>query len=47
MVKVRSKGKTYQLSKEDFQKYMFSLWKSAQARKQARIDFQKEKGKTA
>ena len=47
MVKVKSKGKTYQLNKADFQKYMFSLWKAAQARKQAKIDFQQEKGKTA
>lgn len=45
MVTVKTKGKTYQLTKPEFQKYMFNLWKTAQARKQAKEDFRKEKGK--
>lgn len=47
MVMIKTKGKTYGLTKDEFRRYMFNLWKSAQARKQARLDYQKEKGKTA
>ena len=43
MVKVKRNGKTYMLTKEQFRKYMYNLWKTAQARKQAREDFRKEK----
>lgn len=32
-VKVKSKGKTYVLNREEFQKFMKSLWDRAQAHK--------------
>lgn len=43
MVKVKRNGKTYMLTREQFRNYMYMLWKSAQARKQAKEDFRKEK----
>lgn len=43
MVTVKKKGKTYRLNRSEFQKYMYNLWKSAQAKKQAREDIIKER----
>lgn len=45
MVKVVNRGKTYMLTKEEFRKYMFNLWKTAQANKQAKLDIKKENGR--
>lgn len=42
-VKVKSKGKTYVLNREEFQRYMKALWQRAQARKAFRED-KKESG---
>lgn len=44
MVKVKRRDKTYMLNKEEFRNYMYNLWKTAQARKQAKEDIKKEKG---
>lgn len=40
MVMVKNRKNTYGLTKEEFQKYMYSLWERAQARKVARADMQ-------
>ena len=40
MVMVKNRKNTYGLTKEEFQKYMHSLWERAQARKAARADMQ-------
>lgn len=40
MVMVKNRKSTYGLTKEEFQKYMHSLWERAQARKVARADMQ-------
>lgn len=40
MVMVKNRKNTYGLTKEEFQKYMRSLWERAQARKAARADMQ-------
>ena len=45
MVKIKKGSKTYMLNKAEFQKYMFNLWKTAQAKKQARKDIKEEQGK--
>lgn len=45
MVKVKRKGKSYMLTKEQFRNYMYNLWKTAQAKKQARKDIKEEQGK--
>jgi len=45
MVKIRKGNKTYMVNKAEFQKYMFNLWKTAQAKKQARKDIKEEQGK--
>ena len=45
MVKVKRKGKSYMLTKEQFRNYMYNLWKTAQAKKQARKDIKEERGK--
>lgn len=39
-VYVKNRKGTYALSKEEFQRYMYSLWQRAQARKAARADMQ-------
>lgn len=44
MVKIVNRGKTYMLTKEEFRKYMFNLWKTAQANKLAKQDIKKENG---
>jgi hypothetical protein len=44
MVKVVKKGKAYMLTKEEFRKYMYNLWKTAQSKKQAKEDMRKEGG---
>ena len=41
-VKVKSKGKTYVLNREEFQRYMRRLWERAQAHKAFKAD--KEEG---
>lgn len=41
-VYVKNRKGTYGLTKEEFQKYMKSLWERAQARKAAREDMQTE-----
>lgn len=45
MVKVVNRGKSYMLTKEEFRKYMYNLWKTAQANKQAKLDIEKETNK--
>lgn len=45
MVKVVKRGKAYMLTKEEFRKYMYNLWKTAQSKKQAREDMRKERGR--
>ena len=40
MVMIRNRKGTYGLTREEFQKYMYSLWERAQARKAARADMQ-------
>ena len=45
MVKVINRGKSYMLTKEEFHKYMYNLWKTAQANKQAKLDIEKETSK--
>lgn len=45
MVTVTKKGKTYRLTKEEFQRYMKNLWLTAQARKTAREDIKAEQEK--
>lgn len=45
MVKVVRRGKTYMLTKEEFRKYMYNLWKTAQANKQAKLDIKEERTK--
>ena len=42
-VKVKSKGKTYVLNREEFQKFMKSLWERSQAHKAYRADRKEEK----
>lgn len=37
---IKNKKGTYGLTREEFQKYMHSLWERAQARKVARADIQ-------
>ena len=41
-VYVKNRKGTYALTKEEFLKYMRSLWERAQARKAAREDMQEE-----
>lgn len=41
-VYIKGKKGTYGLTKEEFQRYMKSLWERAQARKAAREDMQTE-----
>lgn len=43
MVKVITRKGTYMLNRDEFQRYMFNLWKSAQAKKQAREDIKNDK----
>lgn len=45
MVKIKRKGKSYMLTKEQFRNYMYNLWKTAQAKKQAKKDIKEEQGK--
>ena len=45
MVKVINRGKSYMLTKEEFRKYMYNLWKTAQANKQAKLDIKEERAK--
>ena len=40
MVMVKNRKGTYGLTKEEFQKYMRTLWERAQAKKAARADMQ-------
>ena len=40
MVMVKNRKGTYGLTKEEFQKYMRTLWERAQARKVARADME-------
>mgnify|MGYP003322035230 CR=1 FL=1 len=37
-VYVKNRKGTYELTKDEFQKYMKALWERAQAKKQARTD---------
>ena len=43
LVKVITRKGTYMLNRDEFQRYMFNLWKSAQAKKQAREDIKNDK----
>ena len=37
---IKNRKGTYGLTREEFQKYMYSLWEKSQARKVARADIQ-------
>ena len=45
MVKVITRKGTYMLNRDEFKRYMFNLWKSAQTKKQAREDIKNENKK--